>query len=626
MFLIRRVFDDVSPANRQALEQTRLLLRQQFSGLEQLKIDRIPEVLRHPLKYGFRTILYVAEDQQARLLGAALLDHDAELAFCYLDYLASDQQLSGRGVGGALYDRIRSEALSLNATGLFYECLPDSPVLCRDPFLLKLNRSRLLFYERYGARPIINTAYETPVKPGGDNPPYLVFDDLGQKRQLHPEYLKKVVRAILQRKYPDLCSPDYIDMVVDSIRDNPVRLRPPRRENHDDATQDLHLQARARIRIALVVCDQEPPYHAHDRGWTETPAPLSSILKALPMNAITTIPTERFNDRHLESVHDHDYLAYFKKIASRIDPATPAYPYVFPVRERVLPPEDQVMEAGYFCLDACTPISRQAFLAARRGVDCALTAAREILAGRKTAYALTSLPGHHAQKRAFGGFCYFNHAAIAAQYLSPFGKVAILDIDYHHGSGQQDIFYRRQDVLTVSVHAHPRCAFPYFSGRPEEKGDGDGLGFNLNLPLPEQIDAALYLHTLERALHKIKSFQPTYLIVCLGFDIAKGDPTGTWPLLTADFAAIGTAIGRLQLPCLIVQEGGYRQRSLGSNAKAFFSGLLENQLCANAPAKPTGRPKAGGSRLPGQAVTTTPTASPRAIHPFHQPHRHGTPR
>ncbi|MDD4098633.1 MAG: histone deacetylase family protein, partial [Lentisphaeria bacterium] len=575
--------------------QTRALLRQQFSGLEQLKIDRIPEVLRHPLKYGFRTILYVAEDQHGRLLGAALLDHDAELSFCYLDYLASDLQLSGRGVGGALYDRIRSEALSLQVVGLFYECLPDSPELCRDPAVLKQNRSRLRFYERYGARPVINTAYETPVKPGGDNPPYLVFDDLGQKRVLSAAYLKNVVRAILQRKYDDLCPAPYVDMVVDSIRDNPVRLRPARRDNHEDAGQGLRLQATAGTRIALVVSDQEPPYHAHDRGWTEAPAPRKSILKALPPDVFTAIPPAHFSDRYLLAVHEQAYVAFFKKCAAGIDPATPAYPHVFPVRQRVPPPEEQALGAGFYCLDACTPISRQAWLAARNGADCALTAAREILAGRQAAYALTALPGHHAQRGFFGGFCYFNHAAIAAEYLSSFGKVAILDVDYHHGSGQQEIFYRRRDVLTASLHAHPRGAFPYFSGRSEEKGADDGLGFNLNLTLPEHIDAALYMQTLERALRKIESFQPSFLVVCLGFDIAKGDPTGTWPLLAADFAALGAAIAHLRRPCLIVQEGGYRQRSLGSNARAFFTGLADSQRGAIASVRPAPKPSAGAT-------------------------------
>ncbi len=180
MFRIRRIFDDVIPANQHALEQVRAILRSQFELLDRQKIDRIPELLRDPLKYHFRSILYVAEDHRSTVRGLAMLDHDADLKFCYLDYLASDRKLAGRGVGGALYDRIRSEALSLGVVGVFFECLPDDPKLCRNPDVLKQNRARLKFYEAYGARPIVNTAYETPVHHGSDNPPYLVFDRLAQ--------------------------------------------------------------------------------------------------------------------------------------------------------------------------------------------------------------------------------------------------------------------------------------------------------------------------------------------------------------------------------------------------------------------------------------------------------------
>ena len=184
MFRIRRIFDDVVPANQHALEQVRAILRSQFELLDRQKIDRIPELLRDPLKYRFRSILYVAEDHRSTVRGLAMLDHDADLKFCYLDYLASDRKLAGRGVGGALYDRIRSEALSLGVVGVFFECLPDDPKLCRNPDVLKQNKARLRFYESYGARPIVNTAYETPVHPGSDNPPYLVFDRLAQNHVL----------------------------------------------------------------------------------------------------------------------------------------------------------------------------------------------------------------------------------------------------------------------------------------------------------------------------------------------------------------------------------------------------------------------------------------------------------
>ncbi|MBU1183358.1 MAG: hypothetical protein KKF00_14595 [Proteobacteria bacterium] len=195
MFRIRRIFDDVVPANRHAIEQVSAILRSQFELFDRHKIDRISELLRHPLKYRFRSILYVAEDHRATVRGLALLDHDADLKFCYLDYLASNRRLAGRGVGGALYARVRSEALSLGVAGVFFECLPDDPKLCLNPDVLKQNRARLKFYEAYGARPIVNTAYETPVRQGMDNPPYLVFDDLAQNRVLRRSYLKRGLPA-----------------------------------------------------------------------------------------------------------------------------------------------------------------------------------------------------------------------------------------------------------------------------------------------------------------------------------------------------------------------------------------------------------------------------------------------
>ena len=589
MFRIRRVFDDISPVNQLILTQAQDLLRELFAGLEHKKIDRIPEVLRHPLKYGFRTILYVAEDQRQQLLGLALLDHDAGLSFAYLDYLASARRLAGRGVGGALYDRVRSEALSLGVKGLFYECLPDDPALCRDPAILKQNRARLRFYERYGARPIAGTAYETPVKVGGDNPPYLVFDDLGQDTTLRPDYVRDVVKAILQRKYPELCGPEYIRMVLASIKDDPVRLREPRYNGVRDSAEKSAAPSPSTLRrIAVVVSDQHEIHHVHERGYVESPARVKTIRQALASSdAFTELPPAHFPDETIVAVHDPGYVQYFKRVSAQIDDRTPLYPYVFPLRNRSRPPQDLPIRAGYYCLDTFTPISRHAYIAARRAVDCALTAAQEVLAGRKIAYALVRPPGHHAERGVFGGFCYFNNAAIAAQYLSPFGRIAMLDIDYHHGNGQQDIFYKRADVFTQSIHGHPRFAYPYFTGFADETGEDAGRGFNHNYPLPEKISPELYLQTLGKALRRVREFKPAYLLVCLGLDTAGGDPTGTWDLKAADFGAVGKAIGQLGLPTLVVQEGGYRRGALGSCAKAFLLGLRDGQGPQTAPNSPT---------------------------------------
>jgi len=174
--------------------------------------------------------------------------------------------------------------------------------------------------------------------------------------------------------------------------------------------------------------------------------------------------------------------------------------------------------------------------------------------------------------------------------LSELGSVAILDIDYHHGNGQQVIFYRRSDVLTLSIHGHPRFAYPYFSGFEDETGEAEGAGCNLNLPLPEQLDNQQYHATLAKALKRIARFKPDYLVVCVGFDTAKGDPTGTWSLGGDDFDRIGQALGAMHLPTLLVQEGGYRTRSIGGNARRFFTGLCRTAFNGEPTPLSTDRP------------------------------------
>jgi acetoin utilization deacetylase AcuC-like enzyme len=151
--------------------------------------------------------------------------------------------------------------------------------------------------------------------------------------------------------------------------------------------------------------------------------------------------------------------------------------------------------------------------------------------------------------------------------------VAMLDLDYHHGNGQQDIFYARADVLTISIHGHPRFAYPYFSGFEDERGIGEGEGANVNLPLPEHTDGKSYIKTLKKAIALIGRFAPKYLVVCLGLDTALRDPTGTFSLRAEDFEANGVLVGQLGLPTLVVQEGGYDTRSLGRNARRFIQGL-----------------------------------------------------
>jgi acetoin utilization deacetylase AcuC-like enzyme len=167
--------------------------------------------------------------------------------------------------------------------------------------------------------------------------------------------------------------------------------------------------------------------------------------------------------------------------------------------------------------------------------------------------------------------------------LSEHGRVAVLDVDYHHGNGTQDIFYERGDVLTISIHGDPRFSYPYFTGYDDERGQGAGAGFNLNIPLPEAIDGAAYRHALQRALDRIARFSPAFLVVSLGLDVVRGDPTGSWLLSARDLLQNGRMIGALGLPTLVVQEGGYRTRTLGVNARNFFQGLWQGASGVNRP-------------------------------------------
>ncbi len=572
MFRIRRVYDNITPANDEAIAQVQDILRAQFPRLLNRTVAKLPEQLRNPLKYHFRAILFVAEGAKGHIVGFALLFHEPILKFCYLDYISTSRKTMGGGIGGALYERVREEALDLNTIGLFFECLPDEPQLSRNPEIRKQNAARLRFYERYGAHPIVNTAYETPIMPGDDNPPYLVYDDLGQGKGLPRDTSREIVRAILERKYKGVASRDYVEMVVESFEDDPVRLREPKYVKK--APAPLKPSVPLDRRIMLVINDRHGIHHVEERGYVESPVRIDSILKELDKTRLfQKVAPRHFSEKYIRAVHDHKFVDYIKKVCNELEPGTSVYPYVFPVRNRTRPPKALPIRAGYYCIDTFTPINGNAYLAAKRAVDCALTAAKKLLEGYRLAYALVRPPGHHAEPSSFGGFCYFNSAAVAAEHLSQYGKIAILDVDYHHGNGQQEIFYERSDVLTVSIHGHPSFAYPYFSGFVSERGRGAGKGYNINIPLPESVDGELYRSTLRDALKRVIRFGPRFLIVALGLDTAKEDPTGSWSLEAEDFEAIGEKLGLLGFPTLVIQEGGYDTRVLGVNAQRFFHGL-----------------------------------------------------
>ncbi len=583
MLRIRRIYDTRSPGDAAAVEEAQGILRARFRGVAERLVAGLPEELRHPAQRAFRTLLFVAETTAGRTRGFALLRHAPDLHFAFLDFIAAARGETG-GIGGALYERVREEAGALGCVGVFMEVVPaDDPSLGDDA--RRAARARLRFYARFGVRRVAGTAWETPV---GSDPeaPALLYDPLGLVAPLRRDEARAIARAILERRYAGYCPPAYVDRVVASFGDDPVRLEPlvPSAPTPADAATEAEQAdgiARGPAAVALVVNEGHEIHHVRERGYVEAPVRIPAILKELePTGAFRRVAAQAFPDARLERVHEPAFVRYLKRVCELTPEGKSVYPYVFPIRNAARPPEDLATRAGYYCIDTFTPLNRNAYLAARAAVDCALTAADEVLRGAWIAYALVRPPGHHAERRSFGGFCYFNSAAVAAELLAEHGTVAILDVDYHHGNGQQDIFWRRADVLTVSIHGHPRFAYPYFSGFEEEEGEGDGAGANLNLPLPERVDGPRYARALEKALARVRAFDPRFLVVALGLDPARNDPTGTWLLGADDFEANGAAIGALGLPTLVVQEGGYRTRTLGVNARRFFAGLRREAAAA----------------------------------------------
>jgi acetoin utilization deacetylase AcuC-like enzyme len=207
-------------------------------------------------------------------------------------------------------------------------------------------------------------------------------------------------------------------------------------------------------------------------------------------------------------------------------------------------------------------------------VDVALTTADLVLDGAPMAYGLCRPPGHHTARSMYGGYCFLNNAAIAADAIArrTGERVAILDVDYHHGNGSQQIFWRRGDVRYVSIHADPDGDYPYYLGRADETGEGDGAGENLNLPLPPGTTDADYLAAVDRACEAIAAAPGSIIVVSLGFDTYGLDPIGTFALTTAVYHEVGRRVAARGRRRVILQEGGYHRPSLGENARAWLRG------------------------------------------------------
>jgi acetoin utilization deacetylase AcuC-like enzyme len=307
----------------------------------------------------------------------------------------------------------------------------------------------------------------------------------------------------------------------------------------------------------------------------EVPERAEIILKAMRTAhlGLITAPTDHGLGPIL-AVHDAAFVDFLRTVyaehAAFYRADEPVFAWTFATRHRGRKPKSFLGLIGYYAFGWGTPILMGTWDAAYWSGQCALSAADCIRAGEQAAYALCRPPGHHAAPDLYGGFCYLNNAAIAARYLQESGRIAILDIDYHHGNGTQAVFYSDPSVLFCSLHAHPDDDYPYYWGEADECGEGPGKGYNRNWPLPQDTDDASYLATLDAALAAIRDFAPRYVVVSAGFDIVAGDPVGAFHVTTEGLSEIGRRIAGLNLPVLIVQEGGYLLDRLGENAVAFL--------------------------------------------------------
>lgn len=310
----------------------------------------------------------------------------------------------------------------------------------------------------------------------------------------------------------------------------------------------------------------------------EVPERADRLLAASVLSGLSLEEPEDYGIGPIAAVHTAEYLHFLQHIYRRWqripDASKDVMPNIHPDRRDCGYPASAVGQVGYHMYDGDCPISENTFEAVRWSANTAVHAAKEVLGGTGACYALSRPPGHHASKDLAGGFCYLNNTAIAAQVLrARHQRVAVLDVDVHHGNGTQSIFYERQDVLTVSLHADPVRFYPFFWGYANERGAGPGLGSNLNVPLPRGTGDADYLKALDKALARIEAYAPGALVVALGLDAFEGDPFQGLTITTEGFGHIAEKIAALALPTVIVQEGGYLCEELGHNLESFLRGF-----------------------------------------------------
>ena len=325
----------------------------------------------------------------------------------------------------------------------------------------------------------------------------------------------------------------------------------------------------------------EPPFEVFDGGlrvpYLENPDRMDRILNALhESNWAEICEPQDFGLEPIYAVHDREYIdflatAWTEWLAGDARDKSTLLPATFALRRHPQKPSGLLGRAGYYMMDLSACIVEGTYAAALASAHCALSAAYAVANAERSAFALCRPPGHHAGRDYAGGYCFINNAAVAANWLSAKGKVALLDVDYHCGNGTQDIFYERDDVLTISIHADPNFEYPHYAGYAQETGAGPGLGFHRNFPLEKGTDDARYFSALDEALTLIQNFSPVYLVISTGMDIYADDPLGSVKVTTEGIGEIGKRISALNLRTVIVMEGGYNNDMLGRNIVEFLS-------------------------------------------------------
>ena len=315
----------------------------------------------------------------------------------------------------------------------------------------------------------------------------------------------------------------------------------------------------------------------------ERPSRVEYVLRRLKEVGLNDIrPPKRIEMKSVRRLHDAGFLKFLENAWDEWKAAGFKGEIIaisFPARrmQQSRPPRDIDGKAGYYTFAAETAIAAGTWTAAKASCAVAQTAQSLIADGERAAFALCRPPGHHAASDMFGGYCFLNNAAIAAQRFLDQGaaRVAVLDVDFHHGNGTQDIFYERDDVLFCSLHGRPEDAFPYFLGYKDETGRGKGEGFNANYPMAPGAPYDVWGKALDQACRRIKRYGPDALVVSLGVDTFKDDPISFFKLESEDYLSCGARIAKLKLPTLFVFEGGYAIEAVGINTVNVLQGFLE---------------------------------------------------